>query len=99
MNQSAVRFLCSCVVLAAVTAQAHAGTDVSSPALQARRELAFSIRQRGNEAHKLVQQESIKIVMSKAVLLAQLQASLNLQPALASAETVAQEPNFKPSAD
>ncbi len=101
MNQSAIRALCSCVVLAAVAVQAHAGNSRSSAAPQASRELLeLSIRQRSAAAHKMVQQDAIKYVTSKTFLLAQLQASLNPQPLLAlTNDAVAREPDVEPSAD
>ena len=105
MNQSAIRSLCSCVVLVVVAAQVHAGTSLSGNATTAVRELELSIHQRGVEAHKVVQQDAIKHVMSKAVLVAQLQASLNLQPTLAMVDVnAAREPlnrelGVEPSAD
>ncbi len=99
MNQSAVRFLCSCVVLAAVAAQAQAGSSLSGPVQQAASELEHSVRQREADAHKMVQQEAFKNVVSKSILIAQLQASLQLQPLLAMADQRLTGQGIEPSAD
>jgi hypothetical protein len=77
MNQSAIRFFCSCVVLATAALSAQAG-DINTA-----RELEQNIRQRSVYAHKVVKQDAIKQVMSKTVLMSQLQASLNQQATVA----------------
>ncbi len=103
MNQSAIRSLCSCVVLAgfmSLTAiQAQAGTSLASSASSVR-ELEQNIRQRGVDAHKEIKRDAIKHMTSKEVLMSVLKASLN-QDATVALNTVAavREPSLELQAD